>query len=218
MGKQVTYNDYLKFNYYAGQSLIENNKIVLTPDDIDYFIKKHKSIKYQTFVKRTFKNIYYTDKENLWIDRFLTNWHVFSGDYSRKVCQYKKALAFTAFSQSALKKRPFNLFHRANLYLRLNDVERGFGNKTSWDGSFDAYFKHFCNELNSFVFNDKKKHTSLNLRASELSNDKEYDLVYIDPLILEKKLAVQMLIISSFIISWKVPVTLILGQIELIMI
>jgi len=64
MGKQVTYNDYLKFNYYVGKSLIENNKVVLNIEDIEFFLKKHKSVKYGNFVQTTFKNIYYTDEEN----------------------------------------------------------------------------------------------------------------------------------------------------------
>lgn len=187
MGKQVTYNDYLKFNYYAGKSLIENNKVVLNIEDIEFFLKKHKAVKYGTFVQTTFKNIYYTDEENEWIDRFLSNWDNFPDIYPKKVGQYKKALAFSAFSQSALKKRPFNLFHRANLYLRLNDVKRGFGNKTSWDGSFGTYFRHFCKELNTHIFSNGNKHQALNMNVSKLSNRKKFDLIYVDPPYIRKE-------------------------------
>lgn len=187
MGKQVTYNDYLKFNYYVGKSLIENNKVVLTKEDIEYFLKKHKNVKYTKFIQNTFENIYYTDEENEWIDRFLSNWDNFPDIYPKKVGQYKKALAFSAFCQSALKKRPFNLFHRANLYLRLNDVKRSFGNKTSWEGSFDTYFRNFCNESNTHIFSNGEKHLALNLMVSELSNKKEFDLIYVDPPYIRKE-------------------------------
>ena len=187
MGKKVTYNDYLKFNCYVGKSLIENNKIILSTQDIEFLTKKHKTIKYSTFVQNTFKNIYYTDKENKWIDRFLSNWENFPDIYPKTVRQYKKALVFSAFCQSALKKRPFNLFHRANLYLRLNDVKRSFGNKTSWEGSYDAYFRHFCNEINAHVFSNGEKHKVINKDVSKLNNRKEYDMIYIDPPYIRKQ-------------------------------
>jgi adenine-specific DNA methylase len=187
MGKKVTYNDYLRFNYYIGKSLIENNNIVLTEQDINFFLTKHKKVKYTTFVQNTFKNIYYTDAENEWIDRFLCNWDNFPNIYPEKIRQYKKALAFSAFCQSALKKRPFNLFHRANLYLRLKDVKRSFGNKTSWEGSFDTYFRHFCNELNTHIFSNGENHQALNLNVSKLSNRKEFDLIYVDPPYIRKE-------------------------------
>lgn len=180
MGKEVTFNDYLKSNYYIGKALIENNHYLLTDPDIEFLLKRHKTITYGTFVQDTFQGIYFTDKENAWIDMFLSNWDSFGNIYSKKIEQYKKAIAFSAFAQSALKKRPFNLFHRANLYLRLNNVKRSFGNKTSWDGSFDKYFRDFSNENNNSVFNNDKKNKILNLRASKINNNK-YDLLYIDP-------------------------------------
>jgi adenine-specific DNA-methyltransferase len=187
MGKQVTYNDYLKFNYYTGKSLIENNEVVITMEDVEFFLTKHKNIKYSTFVQNTFKKIYYTDEENKWIDRFLCNWNNFPDIYPEKIKQYKRALAFYAFCQSALKKRPFNLFHRANLRLRLNNVKRSFGNKTSWEGSFDTYFRYFCDELNTHVFDNGEKHLALNLDVSNLNNRKEFDLIYVDPPYIRKE-------------------------------
>lgn len=187
MGKQVTYNDYLKCNYYGGKALIENSEVLISEKDIEFLMGKHKSVRYTGFVRRTFKDIYYTDEENEWIDRFLCNWEQFPEIYTKRTIQYKKALAFAAFSQSALKKRPFNLFHRANLYLRLNNVERGFGNKTSWEGSFDTYFKQFCAELNSHVFGNGEKHLAMNKNVLKLNNRREYDLVYVDPPYIRKE-------------------------------
>ncbi|MBU1809394.1 MAG: DNA adenine methylase [Candidatus Omnitrophica bacterium] len=187
MGKTVTYNDYLRCNYYIGKALIENDNVFLTTKDVEFLLRKHKTIKYIPFVEDTFKGIYYTDKENAWIDRFLCNWENISNIYPENISEYKKAMAFYAFCQSALKKRPFNLFHRANLYLRLNEVKRKFGNKTSWEGSFETYFKSFATELNGLIFSNKKKHYTLNNRASEINTIKAYDLVYIDPPYIRKE-------------------------------
>ena len=71
--------------------------------------------------------------------------------------------------------------------MRLNDVKRSFGNKTSWEGSFDNYFRHFCLELNSHVFSNGEKHSSLNSRVSKLNNKKEFDMIYVDPPYLRKE-------------------------------
>ena len=180
MGKQVHFNDYLKCNYFTGKALIENNNIVLTDDDINFLISKHKTIAYSKFVQKTFEGIYYTTEENKWIDIFLGNWLNLAKMYPRRTASIKQALAFTAFSQSALKKRPFNLFHRANLNIRTRRVKRTFGNKTSWEGSFETYFANFARELNDAVFDNSKANDASSKMASELKNNKP-DLIYIDP-------------------------------------
>lgn len=122
MGKRTIFNDYLKFNYLTGKALIENRDITLIDKDINFLLQRHRTITYNSFVQDIFSGIYYTDEENAWIDMFLSNWINLDNVYSENVATYKKAIAFTAFSQSALKKRPFNLFHRANLYIRLNII------------------------------------------------------------------------------------------------
>jgi len=181
MGRKVIYNDYLRFNYLQGKALIENNNVILNDSDLKFLTSRHKSISYNFFVQKTFHDIYYTDEENAWIDKFLCNLKNISNIYDEDIAQYKKALAFSAFAQSALKKRPFNLFHRSNLYLRLNKVKRSFGNKTSWDGSFEKYLKYVVKELNKSVFDNKKKNTALNMNASDLNNKEKIDFVYLDP-------------------------------------
>lgn len=72
-GKKVTCNDILRFNWYICLALIENGKIKLTDNDVDLLLIKHSEIKYPTFVYNTFKNIYFTDEENQWIDMVVTN-------------------------------------------------------------------------------------------------------------------------------------------------
>ncbi len=90
----------------------------------------------------------------------------------------KFALAFFALAQSCIIKRPYNLFHRKNLYIRLAEVNRSFGNKTSWDRPFDEWFRVFANEANRAVFDNGEANQALNLDAVEVPG--EYDLVYID--------------------------------------
>jgi adenine-specific DNA methylase len=172
VGKQVIYNDLLRFNYLIGKALIENSRTRLSEDEITWLLDSHSEITYPRFVEQTFSGIYFTNEENVWIDQTITN-----------ICHlsdpYKQALAFFALSQACLIKRPYNLFHRKNLYIRLAQVERSFGNKASWDRPFDEWFYLFIREANQAVFDNGQTNRALNLNAIEVPG--EYDLVYIDP-------------------------------------
>jgi adenine-specific DNA methylase len=42
-GKQVFYNDILKFNHIIGKALIENDSTKLTDEDIDFFLSENKN-------------------------------------------------------------------------------------------------------------------------------------------------------------------------------
>ena len=98
----------------------------LNDQDIDFILEKHPKINYPSFIYDTFHDIYFTDEENKWLDMVITN--------IRKIKnKYKQALAYYALFQSCIIKRPYNLFHRKNLYIRTAEVERSFGNKKTWD-------------------------------------------------------------------------------------
>lgn len=190
-GKKVTYNDILKFNWYIGLALIENDHIILSEQDIDFLLAYQNDIKYPTFVYDTFKDIYFNDEENHWIDMVTTN-----------ICLldniYKKALAYFALFQSCISKRPFNLFHRRNLYLRFSDVERNFGNKATWDTPFEIHFRKFVDEANRSVFSNGKKNKSVNLDIFAIEG--KFDLVYIDtPYISNKGIGVDYLSFYHFL-------------------
>jgi len=173
-GKSVTYNDVFRWNYYIGLAMIENSNVLLTDEDIEFIIRKHDWVSYDDFIQRTFKGIYYLDHENAWLDMVIANIRELDNIY-------KRALALAALFQACLVKRPFNLFHRANLYMRLANVKRSFGNKTTWDRPFEYYFKKFAREYNACVFSNGKRCKSLNYDVFEIPNPEGYDLVYIDP-------------------------------------
>ena len=104
-------------------------------------------------------------KKSLWIDLALDNF-------------YKKALAYFAFFQACIIKRPFNLFHRKNLYIRLSNVERNFGNKTTWDTPFEVHYRQFVEEANRSVFSNARRNRALNLDVFDIAG--KFDLIYID--------------------------------------
>lgn len=181
-GKSVTYNDVLHFNYHIGKAIIENSQVRLDSIEVEGLLQPHPDMTYPGFIQDTFFDIYFTNDENAWIDRTITN-------IRRLANPYKFALAFFALCQACMIKRPYNLFHRKNLYMRLADVERTFGNKASWDKSFDDWFIVFAQEGNQAVFDNGQSNYALNVDALDVSG--QFDLVYIDtPYISRKGIAV----------------------------
>lgn len=170
-GKQVTYNDILPFNHIIGKALIENKNTILDDYEIDALLKKDTNISYPNFIERTFKDIYFVDEENHWLDVVSTNIRNMNDPY-------KQAIAYFALFQSCIIKRPYNLFHRRNLYVRLQEVERSFGNKKTWDTPFEIHFRKFVEEANNAVFDNGVNCRSINYNVFDVKP--EYDFIYID--------------------------------------
>ncbi len=170
-GKKVDYNDILPFNAVIGKALIENDSVFLDECDVNEILKEMDYDEFPHFVENTFKDIYYTDEENRWIDRV-------SFKIRNIEDEYKRAMAYFALFQACIIKRPYNLFHRKNLYVRVSDVKRNFGNKTTWDTPFEVHFRRFVDEANNAVFESSSKCLSMNSDALTLKSG--YDLIYID--------------------------------------
>ena len=97
------------------KGLIENENICLEEFEIEALLRKDADVEYPDFIERTFKDIYFTDEENRWLDVVSTN-------IRRMDNSYKQAIAYFALFQSCIIKRPYNLFHRKNLYVRLQEL------------------------------------------------------------------------------------------------
>lgn len=178
-GKQVIYNDWLKFNWNIGLALIENKSESLSDEEIRQIITPQNGVIYPTFIQDTFKEVYFMDEENAWLDVVITNInHLLN-------TPYKQALARFALFQACIIKRPYNLFHRANLYIRTAKVTRTFGNKTTWDTPFEIHFRKFITEANRAIFDNGQANRAIQVDA--LSTPQGADLVYIDPPYLNKQ-------------------------------
>lgn len=171
MGKQVYSNDILRFNYFVSKALIENSKEQISEDDIISVITRNDSIIYSDFIKKTFQDIYYTEPENEWLDIVAQNILLVEN-------KHKQAMLYWALYQSCIAKRPYNLFHRKNLYVRTSDVDRKFGNKTTWDKPFEQHFRNFIKEINNAIFDNLKPNMSFWGDVFDLNISA--DLVYID--------------------------------------
>jgi adenine-specific DNA-methyltransferase len=122
---------------------------------------------------RIYKGIFFTDDEL----RFL----VCAARYARDDMKEDDRSAFLwSLFQSALAKRPYNLFHRANLSIRQKSVKRSFGNKTTWEKSFADHLEKFIKEQKKYAIKDHPRPRFLHgdiLRHKQ----QDCDLVYLDP-------------------------------------
>jgi adenine-specific DNA-methyltransferase len=172
-GKQVTYNDLYQFNEIIARALIQNNGLKLTEAEIQHLTQAQPGRNYPTFIQDVFADIYFTQAENQWLDVVATNIRAFND------CPSKQALAYFALFQACIVKRPYNLFHRKNLYVREAEVKRSFGNKATWDKPFEQWFRYFVEQANRAVFPSSFEAKVTRADAAQLSGN--YDLVYIDP-------------------------------------
>lgn len=169
-GKSVTANDYLRSNFLVSSALIENGDMHLSEEDLDFILTEQPPFHYDNFIARTFGGIYFTDTENEWLDLVSQNIQLLS--------PYKRAVASYALFQAALVKRPYNLFHRSNLYLREANVSRTFGNKVTWDTPFEDHYRAFVEGANRSVFSTGA--TCVASCRDALEVEGKFDLVYID--------------------------------------
>jgi len=158
-------------NYLCGQALVANDGETLNECDIDFILAKHDNINYADFIQRTFHDIYFTDDENAWLD-------VVAQNIPCLPTLNKRAMAYYALFQAAISKRPYNLFHRKNLYMRTSDVPRSFGNKATWDKAFEEHLRSFARVANAAVFANGLPCKAMNMDAQAVLG--QYDLVYID--------------------------------------
>lgn len=170
-GKRVCYNDIFSFNCENAKALLATPKNTFSQTDALNLLNRYDMVRYDNIIERNYHDIYYLDEENRLIDTVVQNI-----DY---LSQEKKPCAYYILNQTCLIKRPFNIFHRRNLNLRLNHQQSSFGNYVTWEKSFEQLFAQFTEELNTFQFEEPRTIQIMNKDALEC--DINYDLVYIDP-------------------------------------
>ena len=169
-GKDIIYNDILSFNCEIAKALLCSPRGSFTETDALSLLQRVDGRKYQNIIANNFNQVYYTPEEDEIIDIVVQNIQYLEDK--------KKASAYYVLFQSCMIKRPFNLFHRKNLNLRINFVKANFGNKVTWEQSFKDLFLKFTKELNEFQFEALPNVEITN--TSALKCDRHADLVYID--------------------------------------
>ena len=179
----VVYNDILKFNCLNSYGFLNTHlDNIPSQKDIYEIFEKKDGITYNIFISEQFKNIYFTDDENLQLDIFNGNINHYTDN------EIKKNIMYYLLFQSLISKRPYNLFHRKNLHIRLADVKRSFGNKVTWDKSFIEHMIKFRKELISIVEYKNKNnicpiYNVVNYSYNEIPTTllSDIDTIYIDP-------------------------------------
>lgn len=177
-GKAVTYNDIFAFNSIIGRKLIEQTSNLLTINQaLDLLLPVPGKV-YRSIIQDNFSGIYFTDEENHQIDVFLQNINDLETENQRLSAYY-------ILFQTCIIKRPYNLFHRNNLNMRVNYNGGNFGNKITWERPFEELFERFIRELDQFTFDNDRENIAINYTA--LQCPVRADLVYIDPPYFGKK-------------------------------
>lgn len=177
MGKEVSFHDGFVFNEISARALMGPQAGGMQRED---FISTIDSISaFDGFISKTFKGLYYKHQENRWLDGL-------QKALDSKPREHLDVILYCAF-QACLQKRPYNMFHRANLSLRTRkNVARSFGNFRTWDRPFE--------ELMTRAYDELQKLNQVLPRAAKIIAPTplmdlpvDFDFVYIDPPYLRKK-------------------------------
>ncbi len=161
--KKVSSNDILKYSYNIAKATIENNEVTL--DDEDIITLLGKKIKTDGFIRETFRDLYFTEDENLLLEQI---WHripFLSNDY-------KKALALSSLCRACVKKRPRGIFTYTGH--RYDDGRKDIRT------SLKNHFLNAIQVLNRSVFTNKEENKATCGDIFNINSNK-FDLVYIDP-------------------------------------
>ena len=161
-GKSVISNDYMALGSTFSKALIENNSEILPLKSAKKLLCQNE--KSDKFIESNFKDLYFTDEENILIDNIRANIKGLRNPY-------KKALALSALCRACTKKRPRGIFtYTGNRY---DDGRKDL--KTSLE-------EHFINAVDIFnnaVFDNKK--LNLSSRKDAMSLTSSGNFVYMDP-------------------------------------
>lgn len=170
LGWEATYNDVFEFNIISARALFSDSTFSLTERALSAFLQRIKPL--EGFITATFEGLYFTTAENMWLDGFMS--------CLRNESEPARDLMLYCLFQACLKKRPFNLFHRANLDLRHSDIPVKFGNRTTWSKSFNEHIL-----TTYFEVSHAQQASILPVQVTEggcaTAIPPGFDLVYLDP-------------------------------------
>ena len=187
MGKKVFANDYLKFNVGSARIFITAQKSDFNEThflkNLDYLLN-HAPLVKTPLVTNYFDGVFFLKKENLQIDRFCQNINQLD------ISDVQKDILCYCVAQALLMKRPYNLFHRANLEMRTRQVKRSFGNAKTWQTDILMHSLKIFRELAIFPFPNDNLSSLLAYNSNTIdltSLPNEVDLIYLDPPYLNNK-------------------------------
>ncbi|NKI69005.1 adenine methyltransferase [Collimonas pratensis] len=170
LGWETTYNDIFEFNIISARTLFSDSTHRLSEDTLLKFLNRVRPT--EGFITATFEGLYFTTQENMWLDGFMA--------CLPSELEKNRDLLLHCLFQACLKKRPFNLFHRANLNLRHSEMPVQFGNRSTWNKSFDTHILTTYREVQlAQTARAQSIQVTSGLCAGKIAPG--FDLVYLDP-------------------------------------
>jgi len=160
-GKQVKTNDFMAFSHITSKAIIENSHIQLTQSDIELLLQKNKN---NGFIQKTFKDIFYSEDDNIFLDTVRQNISVLENEY-------KSALALSALVRACKKKRSRGIFTFVG--------ERYNDGRADMRRTLKDHFIENIELFNKAVFDNGQENSSYNDRSETIKVTA--DLVYLDP-------------------------------------
>ena len=160
-GKRVITNDFMSFSYINSKAIIENSTERLNNEDIKFLLKKNVN---NGFIQNTFRDIFFSEAENEFLDRVRQNISEFDN-------QFKSALALSALVRASIKKRSRGIFTFVG--------ERYDDGRLDMKKSIEEHFIESIDIFNKAVFYNGHCNESYNIRSEQFAI--KADLVYLDP-------------------------------------
>jgi len=170
-GRQVVYNDALRANALMAEAVLSGGGPGCTPEALLSLLRPEPGQPYDDVIASEYAGVYYTAEEDRLLD-------VAAQNLARWAPGLARAQAWFALSQACMIKRPYNLFHRANLSLRLARVERTFGNARSWEAPLQELLPRFLAQVRAAVRPGLRAEVRC---GPALQVEGDFDLVYLDP-------------------------------------
>lgn len=162
-GKRVHSNDVLQYSSNIAKALIENEGNFIDKEDLITLLGL--PVKTNGFIRETFRGLYFTEEENLFLEQV---WY----RLEHLANPSKKALALSALARACVKKRPRGIFTYTGD--RYNDGRKDLRT------TLKDHFINAVDVYNNAVFDNNQKNSVTCGDIFALEN-KDYDLVYLDP-------------------------------------
>jgi adenine-specific DNA-methyltransferase len=173
---KVITNDVMKINYFLSKALIENNKEILTKEDIKTIFtgKPQKG-----FMYKNYSEVLFFSEECMELDLYRKN-------IEKLDSEYKRALSYSLIRRAMIRKMPYSRFNLPwEKIKQLRDEEysyekykrkRAYHNKT-----FKEHFMDNLDEYNGAVFDNKTQNIAFNEDVFKIVHKIKTDLIYLDP-------------------------------------
>jgi len=161
-GKRVFSNDLMHFCFHTANALIANNGMTITDDEMAMLLAGNPSS--PTFIQDTFKGLYFSDDDNLFLDQVRANVDQLQ-DF------HKRSIALSSLVRACLKRRARGIFTYVG--------ERYYDDRRDLQMSIREHFIAAVAQHNRAVFDNGQTNIAFNGDVFEL--DVGADLVYIDP-------------------------------------